>query len=278
MPAQDANAPHFPAGSLCPELPGCPASAVPDVEPRRGIHGSQASRERRLDLLFKPRVPCHARAPAGAIGALVLALVCLCGRPAAAQTGFSLGFSDLNDQPSVPESATTATATFHLVGTTLFVDLNNTAAPPGHTIDMLAFNVNPDITLDPNDAQLVRPTPAYLKLDKNPILPDQDASIFGQFEWLIDFKNNGLKAWDAAHIEIGLLAPFPTSLASQNNAQGWSGAVHFLATSTQKGMANTTWGGSRGAAAVTPEGSSGILLASGVLPLLALLGQRRRRT
>ena len=82
----------------------------------------------------------------------------------------------------------------------------------------------------------------------------------------------------AARVEVGLLAPLPSSLASQNNALGWSGLVHFMGTKTAQGMADSTWAGSRGTTAVTPEGPSAVLLAGGVLPWLALLAQRRRRT
>jgi len=237
----------------------------------------------------------RARAPNLVILVGLLATVGLNGGPASAQTGsgFVLNFSDYNNEPSVPITETTAVATFQVVadpkhpgGLRLDMILHNTSTPipntsgPGPTISNVGFNVNPDLTLSLTDVYLKDldlPPGATVSLDKKPILDDVHRSIYGDFEWMINFKGFGLGAGGWATVSVGLLAPLPTEpIKAGDNSLGWSGVAHFQQTSTGPGVADSTWAGSHGSTPVTPEGSTGGLLAFALAPLLAAALLRKR--
>src|SRR5437870_224959 len=125
----------------------------------------------------------RARAPAFVILMALVGAVGINGGTASAQTlpGFTLNFSDLNNEPRIPLTETQATATFSVVDGRLIVDLFNTSTPipgssgPGPTISNVGFNVNPDLALSLTDAYIVgsNPAGATVSLDHHPILADQ---------------------------------------------------------------------------------------------------------
>src|SRR5262249_38919682 len=213
-----------------------------------------------------------------------------CGGPAAAQTtsGFVLHFSDYNNEPTVPITATTAVPTFNVVNGRLEIQVANTSTPipgttgPGPTISNVGFNVNPELALSLTDAFLKDtslPPGASVSLDKNPILEDVHRSIYGDFEWMINFKGFGLAAGGKTTVSVGLTDPFTgPAITGQNNSLGWSGVAPFQQTPTGPGVADSTWSGSH-SYTVTPEGSSASLLLFALLPLmgLSLIQWRSRR-
>ena len=214
-----------------------------------------------------------------AVLALAVGALFVTASPARADAGFSLTFSDAINQPSSP-APYSATATFHVVGSQLIVDVHNTSTT---WISELGFGLNPALNLS-NPVLSGTGTSGYTAgLDTNKQLDG-----FGNFEYDIVLGGTngghlGVEDWEVT-TDISGLPPAVLDPAFSKDGMGnptdWYGAIHFgpLGNNPTLFGASSTEGSIGPQGNFVPEGPSMAMMGFGLIPFLGLALLKRRRT
>jgi hypothetical protein len=221
---------------------------------------------------------------------LLLGAVCLCAvaRPAQAQsTSFSF---DANSPQNDPNEATTAvyqatnnTVTFSVIGTNqleMIYTYGSTGAAAGGAPQEFAFNAADLATLTVESSSVLTTV-----MPKH-IFQDQNFASFGVFDWDLQYQGS-LSAGSFTTVFDYSTSPLLTAqqlideIAGTTSTGGTpvNAAIHL--TGGPNGLSykigNDTSGGINPRVPVTPEGSSGMLLMVGFVPMAGIMVWKSRR-
>ncbi|MCW3097134.1 MAG: hypothetical protein JWL77_2752 [Chthonomonadaceae bacterium] len=218
---------------------------------------------------------------------LLLGTVCLCAvaRPVQAQTT-SFSF-DVNSPKNDPNEATTAvyqstndTVTFSVIGAgklEMSYVYGSTGAAAGGAPQAFAFNAADlsTLTVDTSNV-LTTVTPDQIKQGQN-------FANFGTFDWELQYAGS-LDAGSFTTVfdyTAGLLTPdqliAEIALSTSIGGTPVNAAIHLNGNGLSYKIGNDPDGGINPRVPVTPEGSSGMLLMVGLVPMAGIMVWKSRR-
>jgi hypothetical protein len=220
---------------------------------------------------------------------LLLGSVCLCAveRPAQAQTtSFSFDVNSLRNSPTEATTAvyqgTNDTVTFSVIGTNqleMSYVYGSTGAAAGGSPQAFAFNADglTSLTVDTSNL-LTTVAPDHIKQDQN-------FASFGAFDWELQY-NGGLAPGSFTTVfnyTAGLLTPDQliaeiagdtsvggTPVGAAIHLHGGPNGLSYKLGSDSSGVRTPNVPG-------TPEGSSGLLLMVGMVPMAGIMVWKSRR-